>query len=120
MAEIRYNSRRVWTYSKGTWDPAWYHKFGVPLFSGDEWGRRTVVIGLWFLGYVVWAWRTCWCQECHEVREQNYRFATEREMRGEHPSMECERGSCGGCDGQASGADSRSCSCTCHIGGLAS
>ncbi|MBM0235932.1 hypothetical protein JNW88_00320 [Micromonospora sp. ATA32] len=70
-----HETRRIWTYRRDTWDPAWHHKLGVPYRGGDEWGRRTVVVGLWFVGYVVWAWRTCWCRECHEVREQTYRHA---------------------------------------------
>ena len=77
MYEIRYESRRVWTYRKDQWDPAWYHKLGVPFLGGDEWGRRTIVVGLWFTGALVWAWRTCWCQDCHEVREQTYRWLNE-------------------------------------------
>lgn len=75
--EITYKSSRVWTYSKDSWDPSWYEKIGFPYRGGDEWGRRTIVIGLWFIGYVVWAYRTCWCQDCHTVREQTYRFAND-------------------------------------------
>lgn len=74
MEEPRYVSTRFWTYSKEEWDPKWQYKLGAPFRGSDEWGRRTIVIGLWFLGYVVWAWRTCWCQECHEIREQTYRM----------------------------------------------
>lgn len=70
--------RRFWIYSKRSWDPRWWHKLGVPYLGGDEWGRRTVVIGLWFLGYVVWAWRTCHCPECDEMREQSFRLGEER------------------------------------------
>ncbi|MDG4792121.1 hypothetical protein O7626_40615 [Micromonospora sp. WMMD1102] len=75
MAETEWPIRRLWTYPAGEFDPAWWHKLGVPVFGGDEWGRRTVVIGTALTGYVVWAWRTCWCPECHEAREQTYRFA---------------------------------------------
>ncbi|HEX5995991.1 MAG TPA: hypothetical protein VFY84_12685 [Jiangellales bacterium] len=74
MFEIRYESPRVWRYPRDAWDPSWWHKLGVPSFGGDEWGRRTIVIGLWFVGYVGWAWRTCWCQQCHGAREQMYRW----------------------------------------------
>lgn len=73
--ETKYVSGRFWTYSKKEWDPKLPYKLGVPFRGGDEWGRRTLVVGLWFIGYVVWAWRTCWCQECHEVREHSYRMA---------------------------------------------
>jgi hypothetical protein len=71
--------RSVWTCPPSEWDPEWWHKIGVPYVGGDEWGRRTVVIGLWFLGYVSWAFRTCWCDECHEMREQTYRLLREGE-----------------------------------------
>ncbi|MER7331804.1 MULTISPECIES: hypothetical protein [unclassified Micromonospora] len=70
----RYESPRLWLYHRDAWDPAWHQKLGFPYLGGDEWGRRTVVIGLRFVGYLVWAWRTCWCQECHDVREQTYRL----------------------------------------------
>lgn len=73
-----YQASRFWTYRANNWDPAWWHKLGVPYLAGDEWGRRTIVWGVGFLGYVVWAWRTCWCQECHAAREQTYRFEMER------------------------------------------
>jgi hypothetical protein len=76
MADLGPGSR-FWTYSKEKWDPQWWHKLGVPNLGADEWGRRTIVVGLWFLGYVVWAWRTCKCAECGEVREQTYRWARE-------------------------------------------
>lgn len=79
--EIRYQSSRFWTYSRDSWDSAWYQKLGVPYRGGDEWGRRTLVVGLWFVGYLVWAWSTCWCQDCHEVREETYRLLTEEEVR---------------------------------------
>jgi thiol-disulfide isomerase/thioredoxin len=70
-------TRRFWTYPRSEWDPEWWHKAGVPYFGGDEWGRRTIVVGFWFVGYLVWAWRTCWCPECHEMREQTYRLLNE-------------------------------------------
>lgn len=74
MDEYEYTASRVWTYSKDSWNPAWYEKIGFPYRGTDEWGRRTIVVGLWFIGYVVWAYRTCWsCQDCHMVREQTYR-----------------------------------------------
>ncbi|MEV7267077.1 hypothetical protein AB0N38_26295 [Micromonospora aurantiaca] len=69
--------RRVWTYRRAEWDPPLRERLGFPYLGCDEWGRRTVVVGLWFVGYVVWAWRTCWCQDCHEVRAQTYRFREE-------------------------------------------
>jgi hypothetical protein len=76
MTETRYQSRRVWIYRRNEWSPPWYQRFGFPFRGGDEWGRRTVVVGFWRVGYVCWAWRTCWCQDCHSAREQTYRLAT--------------------------------------------
>ena len=73
-----YDSKRFWTYSRHSWDPQWWHKWGWPALGGDEWGRRTIVWGVGLLGYVVWAWKTCWCQECHTVRQQTYDMAAER------------------------------------------
>jgi hypothetical protein len=73
-----YQSSRFWFYSRHTWDPRWWHKWGVPSHGGDEWGRRTIVWGVGLLGYVVWAYRTCWCQECHGVRAQTYEMALDR------------------------------------------
>lgn len=77
---MKYETKRVWWYPRGEWLPSWYEKIGFPYLGGDEWGRRTVVVGLWFVGYVVWAWRTCWCHECHEVRAQTYRFLADDEF----------------------------------------
>ena len=79
MTEVRYTSPRVWTYPRDEWDPPWWHKLGVPYLGGDEWGRKTVAVGLWFTGCVVWAWRTCWCQDCHGAREETYRWLNEEE-----------------------------------------
>jgi len=70
-----YRASRVWFYHPRTWDPSWWNKAGVPFLGSDEWGRRTIVWGFGFIGYVVWAYRTCWCQECHAAREQTYRLA---------------------------------------------
>lgn len=67
--------RRFWTYAKDKWDPEWWHKIGLPYFGGDEWGRRTIVIGLAGIGYVCMALWTCWCQECHFGRSQTYQDA---------------------------------------------
>lgn len=73
-----YRARMFWTYNKNSWDPAWYHKIGLPYRSSDEWGRRTIVWGVGFLGYICFAYRTCWCQSCHTSREQTYRLEVER------------------------------------------
>lgn len=69
--------KRFWTYTRDGWDPRWWHKAGWPYFGGDEWGRRTVVIGLWCVGYLVVALWTCWCVDCHLGRAQTYDDARE-------------------------------------------
>jgi len=77
-----FSTGQVWTYSKDTWDPRWWNKIGWPSFQGsDEWGRRTVVWGTFVTGYVVWAYRTCWCETCHEARESTYRYMREERIR---------------------------------------
>lgn len=86
-----YDSKRFWTYSRHTWDPQWWHKWGVPSLGGDEWGRRTIVWGVGLLGYIVLAWRTCWCAECHAMRQQTYDMAAER---WEERKKKIARGQC--------------------------
>lgn len=73
-----YDSRRVGFNSRHDWDPNWYHKLGWPHVGADEWGRLTVTIGTGLTGYFWWAYRTCWKQCCHSMREQTYRLAMER------------------------------------------
>ena len=70
---------RLARYTRQEWDPSWWHKCGIPYRGGDEWGRRTVVVGFGFLGYLVWAYRTCWCRDCHDVRGQTYRAEGHRD-----------------------------------------
>lgn len=65
---------RFWLNTKREEDPAWYHKAGIPYWGTDEWGRRAVTIGFGFLGYITFAYRTCWCNNCHSIREQTYRW----------------------------------------------
>lgn len=125
-----YDSSMFWIYSRDRWDPSWWHKIGVPSLGGDEWGRRTIVVGLWFLGYVCWAYRTCWCQECHEVREQTYRMLNENWAAGNHDhfyvSTSCQHrfhGRCGKLQRQRGERGvphckhcTSPCACWCHHG----
>jgi hypothetical protein len=73
-----YTSDRVWTNSRHDWDPHWRHKFGWPQFGADEWGRMVVTVGLSWIGYLSWAYRTCWKQCCHTMRQQTYDLEAER------------------------------------------
>lgn len=61
---------RWWLYRKGSWD-------GPPLMvsGADEYGRCTIVLRLPGHRAVVYAHWTCTCEDCHEVREQTYRWA---------------------------------------------
>jgi hypothetical protein len=61
---------RFWRYRYGSWQPQWY-RYLIPDFRGsDELGRRTVVFHVPFVGFLVWAYRTCKCEDCCEVREK--------------------------------------------------
>ena len=78
---------RFWTFTKDEWDPGRLQRWGLPHRGGDEWGRRVVTVGFWFLGYVNWVWRTCWCKDCHDMRAQTYGFLAEEVAafeRGQH------------------------------------
>lgn len=67
-----YPVKRFWFYKKENWEPALRHQFGWPYLGGDEWGRRTIVIGTRWTGAIVIALWTCWCTECHVGRAQTY------------------------------------------------
>lgn len=69
-------NRRVWRYSYREWQPRWLHWL-VPYRGNDEWGRFTFVVPAHPFGWLVWAYRTCWCAECDEVREQTARWEAE-------------------------------------------
>lgn len=70
--------RRFWTFDREEWLPEhWWQRWGFPMRGGDEWGRRVVTVGFWFWGYVNWAYRTCWCEECQEMRAQTYGYLAE-------------------------------------------
>lgn len=58
--------RRFWKYSRESWEPLfrWF-----PYFGGDEWGRKTIVLPIPFSGYLVFAYRSCHCEECTWGRE---------------------------------------------------
>lgn len=67
---------RVWTYSRQAWTPGGWERWGWPYRGGDEWGRRTVVVGLWFVGYLVVAYWTCRCEDCDEARRESAEWIT--------------------------------------------
>jgi hypothetical protein len=41
---------------------------GVPHLGEDEYGRRTLVEGSFLTGYLVWAFKTCQCEDCVDIR----------------------------------------------------
>ena len=61
--------RRLWRYRYGHWQPEWWF-YLLPYRGGDEYGRRTWVIPAHPFGWLVWAWRTCYCEDCVTVRAQ--------------------------------------------------
>ena len=71
---MRSNMNRLWRYKYGSWLPEWY-RYIFPDFRGnDEYGRRTMVIHVPFVGFLVWAYWTCHCEDCEAVREEGLRF----------------------------------------------
>jgi len=67
---------RVWRYRYRDTHPSWW-RYLLPWRGGDEWGRRTWVIPVHPFGWLVWAWRTCHCEDCTAVREQTARWEAE-------------------------------------------
>lgn len=62
--------KRFWFYRYGSWTPRWYY-YLIPDFSGgDEYVRKTVVVHVPFVGFLVWAYRTCHCEDCELLREE--------------------------------------------------
>lgn len=61
---------RIWRYSRKDWNPRWWHKFGVPQWNdaSDEYGWDCIVWGTLFTGYVVFAWKPCFCADCVDLR----------------------------------------------------
>lgn len=60
---------RIWFYHKDDWDPGRMHRWGWPLLGGDEFKRKTIVFGFWFIGYVVIAYARCYCEDCEQERK---------------------------------------------------
>src|SRR5262245_3835598 len=60
---------RFWKSSYQDWRPRlWFYV--LPYRGGDEYGRLTWVIHIPLWGFLVWAYRTCPCEECEGIREQ--------------------------------------------------
>jgi hypothetical protein len=55
-------------YSPLEWRPGFWNMTGWPFFADDEYGRKIVVIGTFFTGYLVWAYKTCHCEDCEDLR----------------------------------------------------
>jgi hypothetical protein len=54
--------RRVWTYKRSSWS-------GWPQIGSDEYGRRTLVLGVPLLGALVIALFNCRCEDCMATRD---------------------------------------------------
>lgn len=62
--------KRFWRYRYGEWGAHWYH-YLIPEFGlNDEFGRRTVVVHVPFAGFLVWAFWTCRCEDCAQLRDE--------------------------------------------------
>lgn len=66
-------SRRFWF-----WKPEWHWHgwttllpFQIGGILGDEYGRRTCIIGWTITGRIIVVWSTCYCDECDASREQS-------------------------------------------------
>lgn len=71
---------RVWRYKyNGSSAPSWWN-WVVPYLSSDEWGRKTVMQHVPGVGFVVWAYRMCYCEDCIDSRLQTIKFLEEENM----------------------------------------
>ncbi len=64
MTGARVTAGRFWRYERGQWSGRGVYR------GGDEYGRRTLVLRLPGERALVFAYRTCRCDECREVLEQ--------------------------------------------------
>jgi hypothetical protein len=64
--------KRTWRYRYGSWLPPWWAYLIPQIGSTDEYGRKTAVIHIPFWGFLVWAYKTCHCEDCVESREQGW------------------------------------------------
>jgi hypothetical protein len=60
--------KRVWYYPPITFFPRWWNMLGIPWRGDDEYGRRTFCWGTGLTGYLIWAYRTCQCEDCVDLR----------------------------------------------------
>jgi hypothetical protein len=65
-------SRRVWRYRYGSWATPWYHYLVPQSGTVDEYGYKTVVVHVPFVGFLVWAYRICHCEDCEMLRAEGY------------------------------------------------
>lgn len=66
---------RFWRYPlDGSWEPRFRW---LPTLGSDEFGRRTIVVPVPFVGWLVCAYRICPCPECAEIRNQTARWQDE-------------------------------------------
>lgn len=61
--------KRLWWYGYGDWLPRRWN-WVLPHLGADEYGRRTLVQHVPPFGFLVWAFWTCRCEDCDEVRAE--------------------------------------------------
>ncbi len=61
---------RIWRYRYASWQPVWWSYLIPQGGMVDEYGRLTMVIHIPFYGFLVWAYKTCYCEDCEELRAQ--------------------------------------------------
>lgn len=71
--------KRFWRYRYSSWRPYWWNWI-VPYRGADEFGRLTLVFHVPFVGFIAWAWKTCYCAECEESRAWNAAHPCEEEI----------------------------------------
>jgi hypothetical protein len=68
---------RLWRYKYGrSSSPHWWNWI-LPYWSSDKWGRKTIVQHVPVVGFVVWAYRTCYCGDCVDSRLATLKFLRE-------------------------------------------
>lgn len=67
---------RFWYYSYKRWSPRWW-QWVLPMFSSDEYGRRTIVQHVPPFGFLAVAYWTCKCEFCDQARAEMEEYARE-------------------------------------------
>lgn len=86
--------KRLWFYSRKDYSPThWWNRIGVPHRGDDEYGRRIVIIGTFLTGYALFAYWTCHCEDCVDLRtyaDTDHRQQMEAENEAVTPELLAE------------------------------